>query len=320
LYGRKYSKTHFFLYFPYRNGQSPTNSQAMKVIRARVSGFCMGVRRALNMAVNAKDKKKKVYTLGPLIHNRWVLDRLKQSRIDILDEKESYQAPPESIIIIRAHGVAPQLEGELRSQGFRILDATCPHVKESQKKVCSFAEKGYCIFLAGEKNHAEIIGMRGYAEEIPNSRSMVVADRNEAERAAMELVRFDASAKTVLIGQTTISKDEYREIGRSIKRYYQGLEILDSICKATIDRQEALKELCGQVEALIIVGAKDSANTNRLLALAQGLARPAWIVETREDIPSEIRNSGIVGLSAGASTPDALIDEIEEALISLNAY
>ena len=130
----------------------------------------------------------------------------------------------------------------------------------------------------------------------------------------MELSRAESTAKTVLIGQTTFGPEEYHALGEVIKKYFPALEVVDSICGATKDRQDALRELCEKTDAVIIAGGAESANTQRLLSLAKQLGKPAWLVEDVSQIPPEICTYETIGLSAGASTPDDLIDEIEEAL------
>ena len=311
----------------------------MEVIRAGVLGFCMGVRRAVNMAVQLtacerqdEQNNRHIYTLGPLIHNQAVLEDLNKQGIRILDENEALERPEDSTVIIRAHGVPPLVEEKLARLGARILDATCPHVKASQNKARSFAERGYRIFLAGEKNHGEIAGIRGYAEaaglptglhegSIPDgdSRCYVVGSPEEAELSAAELYQKNPGAKTALIGQTTIMSGEYRAIGERIRHFFPDLETVNTICGGTADRQDALRELCSRVDAVIVAGSRESANTRRLLSLAAELGKPAWLTETPADLPSEIGNFKTVGLSAGASTPDSLIDGIEKALKHLAA-
>ena len=286
----------------------------MKVIRAKVLGFCMGVRRAVEMAVReCSVQEGHVYTLGPLIHNPAVLENLKKRGVKILEEGEIPPEPENAVVIIRAHGVPRKLEADLRRQGVRILDATCPHVKLSQMKARSFAEKGFRIFLAGEENHGEISGIRGYVEQP----CYVVGNPEAAEGAAAELLRREPDAMAALIAQTTISANEYRAIGEGLLRSFPALEILDTICGATAERQEALRELCYQVDAVIVAGGRESANTRRLLSLAGESGKPAWLVQTPQEIPAQIGAYKTVGLSAGASTPDSLIAEIEEALKAL---
>ena len=296
----------------------------MRVIRARILGFCTGVRRTVETARRESGPQRdgQVYTLGPLIHNPVVLGSLEDRGVRVLKEGEIPPASEKSTIIIRNHGVPPRAEAELAGFGVRVIDGTCPHVKASQKKARSFAERGYRVFLAGEENHGEIAGIRGYVEAASPSRDgfpscYVVSSPEEAERAGDELSRREPSAKTVLISQTTISPGEYKAIGERIRRFFPALEIVNTICGATTERQDALRELCGQVDAVIIAGGKESSNTRRLLSLAGDLGKPAWLVETPEDLPPEVKAYETVGLSAGASTPDSLIDEIEKTLKAL---
>jgi len=297
----------------------------MKVIRAEILGFCKGVRRAVEMARQVTSggalPAGPVYTLGPLIHNSRVLDSLRERGVICLEEDEIPIVPPNStgfpVVIIRAHGVSPAVERGLARRGMNVIDATCPHVKVSQGKAASFAEDGYRVFLAGEKDHAEIKAILGYVQDSTYRRGFVVSSPAEAGAAAEGLYRREPEARTALIGQTTIRAEEYLSIGEKIRQFFPSLEIVDSICAATAERQRALGTLCGEVDALVIVGSRESANTRRLLSLALELGRPAWLVETAADLPVEIGAFKIVGLSAGASTPDSLIDEVEEALEAL---
>jgi 4-hydroxy-3-methylbut-2-enyl diphosphate reductase len=275
----------------------------------------MGVRRALELAeseLEAPRERPGVFSLGPLIHNPQALEKLVSRGMGILGEGD--RVPEGAVVILRAHGVKPDLEDELSRRGARIVDATCPKVKASQMKAKALEEAGYRLFLAGEENHGEIAGIRGYAPSC-----VVVGNAEEARRAAGKIKNEASSARsfrTALVGQTTISPAEYGAIGDGIKEFFPDLEIIDTICSATRDRQDALRALCGRVEAVIVAGGRSSANTRRLLAIAEELGRPAWLVETAADIPSECRRFGVVGICAGASTPDEVIDGIEQDLLN----
>jgi 4-hydroxy-3-methylbut-2-enyl diphosphate reductase len=289
----------------------------MTVIQARVLGFCMGVRRAVEMAEEEASRKSGgVWTIGPLIHNPQVLDSLRNRGVRILEEGE---LPPDlggMTVIIRAHGVSPALEDELLNRRAVLVDATCPRVKTNQLKARSLAEAGLFLFIAGEKQHGEVIGLMGYA---PGAR--VVSDSEEAAAAATALRLKDPGVKTALIGQTTIGGGEYRVIADAILAVFPDLEIVDSICPATRERQEALRELCFQVDAVIVAGGRSSSNTRRLMDIPLSLGKSAWLAESAAEF---IRENGaaaagyrIIGLSAGASTPDSDIAGIEAALAGL---
>jgi 4-hydroxy-3-methylbut-2-enyl diphosphate reductase len=273
----------------------------------------MGVRRAVDLTeAELKKARRPVYTMGPLIHNPQVLEYLEKRGVQILREEGLPENLEGAVVIIRAHGISPQLEAGLMSRGAVLVDATCPRVRSGQTRARSLSAGGCRIFLAGERHHGEIIGIRGFAPDC-----IVVANPEEAAKAAETLFREEKPEKTALLGQTTISPEEYRAIGGEICRFFPGVLILDTICGATKDRQDALRKLCGETEAIIVAGGKDSANTRRLLGIALSLGKPAWLAETPGDIPREIRSYGTVGLCAGASTPDTVINAIEEALKAL---
>jgi 4-hydroxy-3-methylbut-2-enyl diphosphate reductase len=285
----------------------------IKVIRAQVLGFCMGVRRAVELACGeAKRSAGRVYTLGPLIHNPQVLDDLQRRGISILNEHSIPEDLRDVSVIIRAHGVGSKTEAELHRRGATVIDATCPRVKASQLKAAALAEAGYRLFLAGEERHAEIIGIRGYAEAAPFC--AIVGNALEAEKAAAALYRETPDAKTALIGQTTISAEEYQAIGGAIAAFFPRLEIAQTICPATRERQDSLRELADKTDAIIVAGGKESANTRRLLSIAEAAGKVCAIVETPEDIPRDFFGFKTIGLAAGASTPDLVIDAVERAL------
>ncbi|MDR2247152.1 MAG: 4-hydroxy-3-methylbut-2-enyl diphosphate reductase [Treponema sp.] len=284
----------------------------MELVKARILGYCMGVRRAVELAYDQAAQSGRVYTIGPLIHNPQVLKDLKGRGVEVLEEGCLPWDLSGTVVVIRAHGISPNLEAELVSRGCRIADATCPKVKASQMKALALAGAGCRVFLAGEARHGEIAGIRGYAPGCT-----VVADGDEAALAAERLFLEEPGARTALIGQTTISPDEYAAIGDAIRSFFSSLQVIDTICGATRDRQNALRELCGKVDAVIVAGGRESANTRRLLAIAESSGKPAWLVENIEGIPAEVASCTTVGLSAGASTPDEVIRAIEAKIAVL---
>jgi 4-hydroxy-3-methylbut-2-enyl diphosphate reductase len=195
------------------------------------------------------------------------------------------------------------------------VDATCPRVKASQLAARDLAEKGYRIFLAGERDHGEVKGIYGYAAGIEGV-CVIVGNPEEAASAARSL-RERGDGKTALIGQSTISRDEYLSIAEEIQRIFPHLEVKETICGATRDRQDALRELCARVDAVIVAGGKASANTRRLLAIAGQCGKPCLLAESAADLPEGLDRYPSVGLCAGASTPDSVIAGIEEKLRAL---
>ncbi len=288
---------------------------AAKVIRARVYGYCMGVRRAVETAVAEARAGSSggVFTMGPLIHNPQALDSLRSLGVGVLDERNLPARLDGSTVVIRAHGVPPSLVATLAERGARVVDATCPRVRLSQRRAASFSEQGYTVFLAGEREHGEVVGVAAYAADC-----VVVATSDEARTAAERLAAIDGEARTALIGQTTLTAEEYAAIAREIERHFPTLEIIDSICPATVDRQKSLDELCEQTDAVVVVGGRSSANTRRLYSAAVERGKPAWHVESPDELSAELADYAVVGLTAGASTPDDVIDAVEARILSLS--
>jgi len=281
----------------------------MKVIRASVLGFCMGVRKAVDIASGAA-RGYPVYTIGPLIHNPAVLSNLEKLGIKSAGDVSGLK---DSDVIIRAHGVSPDTEKALKENGCRIIDATCPNVKKNQLTAQELSRGGYHLFLAGEKEHAEITGLLGYCAEAVFCQT--AADARQAENAAKKLYKKNKDAKTALIGQTTISMEEYDAAAKKIKKYFPDLKIINTICAATGERQNALRELLPLSDAVLVAGGKQSANTRRLLMIARQSGKPCAVVQSAQEIPLKFFSFNTVGICAGASTPDFVIDEIEKSLI-----
>jgi len=304
----------------------------------------MGVRRAVDLAFEEARKTAEngnpVYTLGPLIHNPKVLADLKTAGIKIINEN-SINANNEPItdkcslssancsLIIRAHGISPLLEKKIHDIGCRIVDATCPKVKANQLKIRELIGDGYFIFLAGEAHHAEVEGLLGYAvspqdEDENLTVNCVLAGNAEEARKEAEIqfkkaegikpLSSNKTIKTALLSQTTISEDEYKTIGDEIKKFFPDLKIVNTICAATRERQQALRDILPQVDAVIIAGGEESANTRRLLAIAEESGKPCKLAENADGIPEEFYKFEKVGISAGASTPDVVVEGIEMAL------
>ena len=278
----------------------------------------MGVRRAVELAIAETENKsvEKVFSLGPLVHNPAVLSDLKKRGVEILNElpppHDSSSFSLLSSLIIRAHGISPEVELSLRDKGRHIIDATCPKVKASQIKAEELSLAGYNLFLAGEARHAEIESILGYAVQAPFC--AIIGNADEARDAAAGLYRINSGAKTALLGQTTISDEEYKNIGEEIKSFFPNLEIIQSICTATNDRQEALRRLLRHVDAVIVAGGRESSNTRRLFTIAKDSGKPCVLAENAAEIPEAFFAYKNIGLAAGASTPSSVIEEIENYL------
>lgn len=294
----------------------------MIVKRAAVLGRCMGVRRAVDLALKTAEglpagSAAPVYTLGPLIHNPKTVEELARKGIlSIRAEGEGFVAdggkdlpsPLElrgATVIIRAHGVPPAMRQRLEAAGASIVDATCPRVLASQRRAREYAEKGWTVVIAGDRDHGEVTGIAGFAPG-----AIIVGSAAEAAAVAAE-------GPVALIAQTTIRAEEYAAIREALASRVSVLEVVDSICPATAERLSSLAELAKDCEALVVVGGHNSANTLRLKAMALDLGRPAWLVEGPEELPPEIAGYASVGVTAGASTPDEAIEAVEAKLLAM---
>lgn len=280
----------------------------MEVVDAEVLGYCMGVNRAVSKALKeAASASRAVYTLGPLIHNKHVLRELASSGVKRADKDSIRLLSGGETVLIRAHGVEREVADELRKKGCKIVDATCPLVLKSQRAVERFSEAGYKIIFAGDKNHGEVIGIASYAEK---NNFYLIGSALEAAK-----LDFPEDAKLVLFFQTTFSIVRAREVEEVLVSRYRNLEVFHSICPATEERQSALLELCKKVEGVLVIGDKGSANTRRLYETAKALVKEAALIETAEEIPKLFYSLLRVGLTAGASTPKELIEEVRESLL-----
>ena len=280
------------------------------VIRADVLGYCMGVKMAVEAVRHAlaETPLRPVYTYGPLIHNAAALDGLKALGVEVLDPLSPLPGDfGGRSVVIRAHGIPPLELEALKGRRCRVVDATCPRVLSSQRLAARFAAEGAAVILAGDRRHAEIAGIAGFAPGC-----VVLESASDAELFARSA---NLPERAALIGQTTIRQSEYDGIAGILARRMPRLAVCPTICPATEERQAALARLAAVADGILVVGGRDSANTRRLFAAARALAKDAWLVEGPGEIPAEVSSFGCVGLASGASTPDEVIDAVEKRLL-----
>lgn len=282
----------------------------MKVEKASVLGFCFGVRRAVELAETALKENQglPVYSLGPLIHNEMALKLLETAGLRIVEEKDIDSIPNDSKVIIRAHGVTPTVVSKLEEKNCNIVDATCPRVKASQKMVERYSHDNDFVILTGDKNHGEVIGISGYA----GKNFCLVQNLEEAQ--ALDTTGLD-NKNIILLSQTTYSPVEFEKIETLCKEKFTNCAVMNTICPATNERQQALLDLCKKVEAVLVIGGKNSANTKRLYQTAKENCKYAAHIQSVQDIPQDFFTFTSVGITAGASTPDSIIEEIEKRMI-----
>lgn len=279
----------------------------MEVLFADVLGYCMGVRRAVELAEHALDEHRdtNVYTLGPLIHNKTALSVLAEKGLKVLDENGTERVEKGCVVVIRAHGVPPSVSEKIEENGCVLVNATCPRVTASQRTAAEFSQKGYIVILAGDSNHGEVTGIAGYAG------AGFILLQNSADARQLSLSK---QTKAVLLSQTTFSPAEFEAISLILKEKCPQIEVINTICPATRQRQAALEKLCPLVDGVLVVGGRNSANTKRLLLTAQKRCRYAELIESADEIPHIFFSMNKVGITAGASTPDQVIQNVAERL------
>ncbi|SNR93198.1 4-hydroxy-3-methylbut-2-enyl diphosphate reductase [Desulfurobacterium atlanticum] len=273
----------------------------MKIIVAKSAGFCWGVKRAVNMAIAAAKKNGTVYSLGELIHNPQEIKRLETLGIKKIDSIN--EIPKNSTVIIRSHGVPPDIIKKLKEKGIFIVDATCPFVKAIQEKAISLEKEGYPVCILGNSSHPEVIGIAGHVKD-----PVIVENENDIEK----LPPFQ---KLGIVCQTTLNSELLSKFVASLSKEIKEMKLFNTICKATKVRQEETRKLAQQVDMMIVIGGKNSSNTGKLYAISKKLNRNSFHIESAEEIDeSWFKNIEKIGITAGASTPQWIIEEVIERI------
>lgn len=276
----------------------------MKVLLATPRGFCAGVDRAIDIVALALDVfGPPVYVRHEIVHNRHVVDRLRARGAIFVEEL--HEVPEGSLLVFSAHGVAPAVRAEAEARRLRTIDATCPLVTKVHSEAVRFAREGYSIVLIGHKGHPEVDGTMG---EVPGHITLV-EDGKDVEA----LTDVPDESRVVYLSQTTLSVDETRSVIDSIRvRFPQARgPAKDDICYATSNRQSAVKELAARCDVVLVVGSSTSSNSNRLREVAESLGARSFLVEEAADIqPSWLDGAQCVGVTAGASAPEDLVEDV----------
>jgi 4-hydroxy-3-methylbut-2-enyl diphosphate reductase len=277
----------------------------MKIIIAKRAGFCFGVKRATQMAFEAAAMDKKTYTLGPIIHSPQVVNKLEQMGVKVLKSLESMDS---GTIIIRSHGVAAGEIDEAVKKELEIVDATCPFVKKAQEHVKSLSESGYSVVVVGDADHPEVQGIVSYGGD----NVFVVGSGDEVKK-------LPKMNKIGVVAQTTQSFENLKNVVTECLQRGGEIRVFNTICDATAVRQEEAKELARQVDCMLVVGGFNSANTRRLAEVCVELQPRTHHIETAAEIdPAWFAEVERVGVTAGASTPKWIIDEVVDRIEELN--
>ena len=275
----------------------------MKIELAKSAGFCFGVSRAVDMIDDLLDKGETVRTLGPVIHNPRFVKELESRGAAVIGSAAA--APSGSVVVIRSHGVAPEVFGEISALGLRCCDATCPYVTKIHKIVAEYSSGGAAVLIAGDPAHPEVGGIKGHcAGDVFIFRNIEELIRLTDENPSL------LQRKLIAVSQTTFNADEWRTCYNIIKKVYTNAIVFDTICSATSVRQREAKELARKSDIMIIVGGRQSSNTQKLYAICSEIC-PSFLVEGADDLPKDrLRQADCIGVTAGASTPACIIKEV----------
>jgi 4-hydroxy-3-methylbut-2-enyl diphosphate reductase len=282
----------------------------MRILLANPRGFCAGVDRAIEIVEAALARfGPPVYVRHEIVHNRHVVEALRKQGAVFVDEPS--EAPRGALLIYSAHGVSPAVREAAAQQGLRTIDATCPLVTKVHVEARRFAESGHELVLVGHAGHVEVEGTMGHAQ----GRMQLVEDVRGVERLEVE-----NPARLAVLTQTTLSVDDTRDVLDALRRRFPGVQLprKDDICYATQNRQNAVKAMIGEADLVLVVGAPESSNSNRLVEIARKAGVPAQLVQTADEIrPEWVVGVSCVGVTAGASAPEVLVEAVIERLRSL---
>lgn len=274
----------------------------MNVTVAPGAGFCFGVRRALKIAFDAaKSGDGSVVTIGPIIHNPQVVAKLEKEGLKVVRTPDEIE---EGTLVVRSHGLPERVLDEVGRRGITIVDATCPFVKQAHNCAVQLEQEGYAVVVVGEEDHPEVLSITGNLEK-----PATVVDGPNG------LSRLGDTGRVGVVCQTTQPLDHLRAVADALLERTQELKIFNTICEATLERQESALELARNVDVVLVVGGRNSANTRRLWELCREAGCDAYHIETKDDLdPSWFEGKQNVGVTGGASTPHWIIDEIVSAI------
>ncbi len=276
----------------------------MQTELAKHAGFCFGVNKAVEIVQEEikKNKEQPIYTYGPIIHNEQVVADLESKGVKAVEDNDIENVPP-GVMILRSHGVSRETEDKLRAAGFTIVDATCPFVKRIHKIVDEKSKEGHVI-IVGDPKHPEVKGIMGWCNEEP----YIISELSDADR-----IPFKKDEPITIVSQTTFNYNKFQEIVDYIdkKEYY--INVVNTICNATEERQEAAAELANRADCMIVIGGAHSSNSHKLYEICKERCESTYFIQTLDDLHLELPKSvSLVGITAGASTPNKIIEEVQK--------
>ena len=278
----------------------------MNVELAKTAGFCFGVKRAVDTVYQQIEQYRgeKIFTYGPIIHNEEVIKDLRSHGVEVLNDEEELKTADADVVVIRSHGVAKYIYDIMEERGITCVDATCPFVKKIHKIVAEKSAEGAYIVIVGNGEHPEVQGIRGWAGE----RVTVVQTPEDAERFELP----DKDQKVCIVAQTTFNYNKFKELVEIISKKRYDIVVLNTICNATKERQTEARQIAARVDAMVVIGDKRSSNTQKLFEICKEECLNTYYIQTLDDLDiNQLRSVESVGITAGASTPNKIIEEVQ---------
>ena len=275
----------------------------MEVILAKTAGFCFGVKRAVEQVYNQTDTDKKIYTFGPIIHNEEVVKDLENKGVKVIGELSELNQMKEGTVIIRSHGVSADVYHTIEDTGLECIDATCPFVKRIHKTVEKESMNGRKIVIIGNDGHPEVEGIKGWSK----TPATVIESKEEAENFTNE-----SNQKICIVSQTTFNYNKFQELVEIFQKKGYDIIVVNTICSATEERQTEARKIAARVDAMIVIGGTHSSNTRKLYEICSKECENTYFIQTLDDLHLDLPKSvRLVGITAGASTPNNIIEEVQ---------
>ena len=275
----------------------------MEVILAKSAGFCFGVKRAVEKVYEQIDTGRKIYTYGPIIHNEEVVSDLEKRGVKVVASKEELEALKDGTVVIRSHGVPKQIYELMEEKGIECIDATCPFVKRIHDIVEKESDNDKKIIIIGNSGHPEVEGIMGWAK----TDAQVIESVQEAEN-----FQGDISKPLCIVSQTTFNYNKFQELVEIFQKKGYNVNVVNTICNATEERQTETGRIAARVDVMIVIGGKNSSNTRKLYEICREKCEATYFIQTLEDLHLELpKTAALVGITAGASTPNNIIEEVQ---------
>ena len=275
----------------------------MEVRVAKTAGFCFGVKRAVEKVYEQIGKTEKpIYTYGPIIHNEQVVGDLQEKGVEVIDTLEELRTIRDAVVVIRSHGVGKDVYDILKENGVEIVDATCPYVKKIHRIVEKQTAEGRRVLIVGSEDHPEVQGIKGWGDE----RTKVIENMDDFRR-----LELPDDEKLCIVSQTTFNYKKFQDLVEKISKTRYDITVLNTICNATQERQVEAMRIASQVDVMLVIGGKHSSNTQKLYDICRKECKNTYYIQTLGDFnPECISSVRSVGITAGASTPNNIIEEV----------